>query len=95
MSREFGDYISGYMHDKVSYAADDCAIGHEPLTRAFGRLLRVLADVAYDIASIEAGDSSPPCDTDSWRQHYPRVIDAINKLNAICADAREQAESKP
>ena len=59
MSREFGSYTSGYFHYQMEVAAEDCKQGDYELTKLWGEFLAEFYDVAYAIASVEAGDSSP------------------------------------
>ena len=57
MSREFGDHSGGFFHQKVAGAADDARGGDNPLTNAWGKVLDAMRDVAWTIASVEAGDA--------------------------------------
>ena len=58
MSREFGQYNSGYFHTQMMYAKEDCLSGDDELTRLWGKFFEAFEDVAYAIATSEAGDSS-------------------------------------
>lgn len=56
MSREFG-YGSTFFHQKIADAGDDCQSGSDPLTKAWGKVIDALRDVAWSISSVEAGDA--------------------------------------
>lgn len=58
MSREFGDHCGGYFHDKIYSCLED--LKHEAgedFHKKFVPLFQELYEVAYAIASVEAGDS--------------------------------------
>lgn len=59
MSREFGDCIGGFFHDKIRNAADDCKTGRDHLTKLWGEFLHEFESVAYQISNSEACDSGP------------------------------------
>lgn len=58
MSREFGNTTDIYFHDKIKYAAEDCAddINHS-ITKMWGKFLEIFYEVAYDVSTYEAGDA--------------------------------------
>lgn len=59
MSREFGTYVSGYFHQKIDSAADDCREGKDELTKLWGKFLEEFSYVANEISNSEAFDSGP------------------------------------
>jgi hypothetical protein len=75
MSREFGSYGSGYLHEQIDTAANDLANGREETTRAWAGFMRVFHDVAYAVCSSEACDSSES-------RSIMASIDAIPRLRA-------------
>lgn len=80
MSREFGSYTSGYFHTQIRTAAEDCLGGGDKLTQLWGGVLRAFSEVAYAIASSEAGDSGP--DFPIWRTitDMPGILAAIHDV---------------
>lgn len=79
MSREFGSYMSGYLHDQIQYAADDLAGGRDALTRAWAPFFQEFHEIAYAICSSEACDAGPD---------YPilETINRIGRLKTILSD---------
>ncbi len=73
MSREFGSCDSGYFHYQMQNAASDCLAGCDELTRLWGSFFKEFEDVAYAIASSEAGDSGPD---------FP-ILETMRKLESI------------
>jgi hypothetical protein len=73
MSREFGEFMSGYFHDKINYAAEDAANGRLEITRKWGEFLEMFYDIAYAISSAEA------CDSDE----YDPIMVSIAKIPAL------------
>ncbi len=73
MSREFGDTIGGFFHNKIGYAADDCQTGRDKLTQLWGEFLREFEEVAYAISTSEACDSGPD---------YP-IFETLERLPAL------------
>jgi hypothetical protein len=73
MSREFGDCIGGYFHDKISNAAEDATNGRLEITRKWGEFLKVFYEVAYAISSAEACDSG----------EYDPIMVSIAKIPAL------------
>jgi hypothetical protein len=57
MSREFGEYVGGYFHNKIQSAYEDCKGSGNKLTQMWGEFLEEFYDVAYEIANFEASDS--------------------------------------
>lgn len=73
MSREFGEYSSGYFHQKIAGCADDCGGSRHELTKLWGEFLREFYDVAYAISSHEACDSGAA---------YP-IMESVEKLPVL------------
>lgn len=73
MSREFGSYSSGYFYQQIQTAAEDCVNTKDPLVQLWGEFLKEFSDVAYSIASSEAGDSAP----------YDPILETINKMDIL------------
>ena len=75
MSREFGDYSTGYFHTKIKCAARDCTEGDFEITHLWGKVLDAFYPVAYDIANAEAGDSGV----------YAPILTSMQQMDAIKA----------
>ena len=74
MSREFGDYIGGYFHEKIHGALEDLHVeSKNEFHRKFIPLLKELYEVAYAISSVEACDSG----------QYRSILETINRLPAM------------
>ena len=73
MSREFGSYVSGYFHDQIEVAADDCLSGSDELTRLWGDFLKEFSYIAYYISTSEAHDGEP---------HLP-ILATIEKMDIL------------
>lgn len=80
MSREFGDTIGGFFHDKLRYAVEDAESGTLTYTRAVGKVLQPLAEIAWHVSSVEAGDSSTEAVVSSILQHLPELRLAVDAL---------------
>ncbi len=79
MSREFGDELmSGFMHQKIEYAAEDCKHGRYELTHKLGDVLKSLSDIAYSVSSAEAGDAI----------EGDAIINAIKELKSLKASVQ-------
>lgn len=77
MSREFGTYGGGYFHSKMNDAADDLAGGNDQMTRLWGKFFDAFRDVAYAIASSEAGDSGEEHTVIETIRHLPAMKAAL------------------
>ena len=73
MSREFGSCSSGYFHQQIQTCAQDCAGSNDVLVQLWGEFLEEFYDVAYSIASSEAGDSAP----------YDPIMKTIEKMGIL------------
>ena len=73
MSREFGNLSSGYFHQKIDLAADDCSEGRDELTKLWGKFLEEFYHVAYQISNSEASDSGPEAP----------ILESIKRIGAL------------
>lgn len=92
MSREFGEYMGGYFHTKVRFAADDALNGSQEITRLWGSVLDSLAEVAYAIASAEANDSGPDYPIFESLAQLPRIRNGLQEIESYLEPFRRVAE---
>lgn len=81
MSREFGEYIGGYFHDKINHAMDDLKDSsrvelHKKLIPFFESLYKV----AYQISNVEAGDSGEYASREALKKQIPVMVAQLEKL---------------
>jgi hypothetical protein len=75
MSREFGEYIGGYFHDKINHALDDLKdSSHVELHKKLIPFFESLYKVAYQISNVEAGDSGEYASKDALKKQIPVMI---------------------
>lgn len=78
MSGEFGDHTSGYFHQKVASAADDCTGSDHATTIAIGVFLAALTEPARAVAYHEAGDSGADYPVRAfWEAMIPALRSAL------------------
>tara|TARA_R100000951_G_scaffold101420_1_gene92927 strand:+ start:20613 stop:20936 length:324 start_codon:yes stop_codon:yes gene_type:complete len=107
MSREFGNYIGGYFHDKVRNALED--LEQEAGTgfhKEFIPLFESLYEIAYAISSVEACDSSLDRSIRTTIEQLPKLKQTLKDLedsvypyqqvarNAVREYIREQEKKK-
>jgi hypothetical protein len=83
MSREFGEWMGGYFHAKIQYAADDCREGRDRLTVLWGEVLELFYPVAYDIASSEASDCGPERTLRTTLEALPELRAKLYEIEAF------------
>lgn len=74
MSREFGECICGYFHNKIESAAHDLEDAHYSLHKKLIPVLDSLYKIAYAISSVEAGDSGEERSIEAFKEHIPFMI---------------------
>ena len=93
MSREFGDYGgSGYFHDKIRAASDDCKSGRDPLTKLWHEFLDEFYHVSYAISTSEACDSGPYYPIMESIARMPVLKAKLHKIDLFLEDYRRVAE---
>jgi hypothetical protein len=81
MSREFGEYIGGYFHDKINHALDDLKdSSHVELHKKLIPFFESLHKVAYQISNVEAGDSGEDTSREALKKQIPVMIAQLEKL---------------
>ncbi len=85
MSREFGSDASGYFHQQMQNAADDCLDGRDKLTKLWGAFFKEFYDVAYAISTSEAGDSGPDFPILETIKKLPALKDKFNQIENYCS----------
>ena len=81
MSREFGEYIGGYFHDKINHAMDDLKDNsHVELHKKLIPFFESLYKVAYQISNVEAGDSREDTSREALKKQIPVMIAQLEKL---------------
>ena len=84
MSREFGDCVGGYFHQKIGSALNDLMDeSKNELHRQFIPLFKELYEIAYVISSVEAADSG----------QYRSIIETINRLPKMREELNRIEES--
>ena len=83
MSREFGDWLSGgYFHTKINSCLEDIEEhARTPIHKEFAPLFKSLSLIAYDISSVEAGDSGESRSILTMLNEVPKMIESLNDLN--------------
>lgn len=74
MSREFGEYVGGYFHDKIESATQDLEDAHYSLHKKLIPVLESLYEIAYAISSVEAGDSGEERSIEAFKKHIPYMV---------------------
>ena len=81
MSREFGEYIGGYFHDKINHAMDDLKdSSHVELHKKLIPFFESLYKVSYQISTVEAGDSGKHASVAALKEQIPVMISELEKL---------------
>jgi hypothetical protein len=81
MSREFGEYIGGYFHDKINHAMDDLKhSSHIELHKKLIPFFKSLHKIAYEISNVEAGDSGEDASINAMKKEIPIMITELKKL---------------
>jgi hypothetical protein len=80
MSREFGEYIGGYFHDKIDNATDDLRHANFELHKKLVPFFEALYKVSYQICNVEAGDSGEYASKDALKEHIPRMIEELQAI---------------
>jgi hypothetical protein len=81
MSREFGEYIGGYFHDKIGHATDDLIdSSHIVLHKMLIPFFESLYKVAYQISNVEAGDSGEYASINALKEQIPVMIAELEKI---------------
>ena len=81
MSREFGEYIGGYFHDKINHAMDDLKeCSHVELHKKLIPFFESLYKVAYQISNVEAGDSREDASREALKKQIPVMVAQLEKL---------------
>ena len=81
MSREFGEYVGGYFHDKIRSAKEDLELAHFELHRKLVPILESIYDIAYAVSSVEAGDSGEYASKEALRKNIPILLLQLESLN--------------
>lgn len=92
MSGEFGSCISGFLHEQIEYAADDCHESTQPMTRLLGDILRELAPIARGVAYHEACDSGPDAPLIAAIEKLPALRAAVNAMESHVYPYKRVAE---
>lgn len=92
MSREFGDTLGGFFHDKIRYAAEDCRTGRDPLTKLWGEFLMEFSEVAYAISTSEACDSGPDFPIFQTLQSLPNLERKLADIRSFVEPYKRVAE---
>jgi len=93
MSREFGEAVGGFFHDKLRYAVEDAEGGKSPYTKVIGEVLVPLAEMAWQVSSVEAGDASEEAVISSILQHLPGLKRAVQHLEYAVQAHRNLADA--
>jgi hypothetical protein len=72
--------MSGFMHHKIQYAAEDCDQGQYELTHKLAHILKSLENIAYSVSSIEAGDDAEGSAILDTIKELPKVKAAVDDL---------------
>ena len=80
MSREFGDYIGGYFHDKIYHATDDLRHADFELHKKLVPFFESLYEVAYQISNVEASDSGEYASIEALKKQIPVMITELERL---------------
>lgn len=87
MSGEFGQYdYRGYIDSVIRQIAEECSRGkyvEYPMTRAFGVFLREVAQVASDIAFLEAGDNGEDSSARDIKARRHKLIRALDHFYEV------------
>ena len=87
MSREFGEYIGGYFHDKINYAMEDLKdSSHVELHKKLIPFFESLYKVSYQISNVEAGDSGEYASVAALKEQIPVMISELEKLQKEISD---------
>ena len=91
MSREFGECIGGYFHDKIDYALNDLKdSSHIELHKKLIPFFESLYKVAYQISSVEAADSGEQASIEALIEQIPVMISELQKIQKqISSDAKD------
>lgn len=91
MSREFGECIGGYFHDKIDYALNDLKdSSHIELHKKLIPFFESLYKVAYQISSVEAADSGEQASIEALIEQIPVMIEELQKIQGqINSDAKD------
>ena len=91
MSREFGECIGGYFHDKIDYALNDLKdSSHIELHKKLIPFFESLYKVAYQISSVEAADSGEQVSIEALIEQIPVMIEELQKIQGqINSDAKD------
>ena len=91
MSREFGECIGGYFHDKIDYALNDLKdSSHIELHKKLIPFFESLYKVAYQISSVEAADSGEQASIEALIEQIPVMIEELQKIRGqINSDAKD------
>lgn len=92
MSREFGEYVGGYFHDKINSAMDDLKNhSHIELHKKLVPFFESLYKVAYQISNVEAGDSGEYASIDALKEQIPVMIAELENIRReINGKARDE-----
>jgi len=93
VSREFGDNGSGFMHERVRSAAEDClepTVGGQ-VTPLLGQILLELYPIAYAVAGQEAFDVGPETPVFEAIEALPHLKAAVAALEEHVRPYRDVA----
>lgn len=92
MSREFGEYGGcGYFHDKIAKAKEDAESGDTRGAKVMAALLAPLADMAYAVASEEAGDAGEDMVVSRFAKAFPALRSALHAVENFIEPAVDYA----
>lgn len=92
MSREFGEYGGcGYFHDKIAKAKEDADGGDTRGAKVMAALLAPLADMAYAVASEEAGDAGEDMVVSKFAKAFPALRSALHAVEDFIEPAVDYA----
>jgi len=93
MSREFGEYMGGYFHDKIRNALYDLENeSFHGLHKEFIPLFKSLYEVAYAISSVEAGDSNIERTISTTLLELPRMKKCLADVEESLKPYKQVAE---
>lgn len=86
--------MSGYLHQQIEYAADDCLSGRDEITKKWGKFLKTFSKIAYAIASSEACDSGsdyPITETIKLKRQLENDLQEVFKYVQPFEDCMQEA----
>lgn len=81
MSREFGEYVGGYFHDKIKSAKKDLELANFGLHRKLVPVFESLYNIAHVISSVEAGNSGEYDSREALIVNIPVMLKQLEDLN--------------